>query len=52
MSYDKNELVLDLTPQGKALGFTIDGIGRELYSRLNGIDAAEFPDGTRGRFPR
>ena len=47
MAFDKNELILDLTPQGKALGFTINGIGRELYQRLNGIDAAEFPVGTR-----
>ena len=47
MAYDKNELILELTPQGKALGFSIDGIGRELYQRLNGIDAAEFPVGAR-----
>lgn len=47
LAYDKNELVLDLTPLGSALGFTIDGIGTELRQRLGGIDAAEFPVGIR-----
>jgi multidrug efflux pump subunit AcrB len=47
LPFDKAELVLELTPQGKQLGFSIDGIGRELYQRLNGIDAAEFPVGAR-----
>ena len=47
LAYDKNELVLDLTPLGTALGFTIDGIGTELRQRLGGIDAAEFPVGVR-----
>ena len=47
LSYDKDELVLELTPQGKALGVTIDGLGRVLRDRLNGIEAATFPDGTR-----
>ncbi len=47
MAYDKDELILDLTPQGQALGFTIDGLGRVLRARLNGIEAATFPDGIR-----
>lgn len=47
MAYDKDELILDLTPQGQALGFTIDGLGRVLRARLNGIEAATYPDGTR-----
>ncbi len=47
LPYDKEELVLELTPQGKALGFTIDEIGRELRNRLNGIEAASFPVGVR-----
>ncbi|MCP5071922.1 MAG: efflux RND transporter permease subunit [Rhodobacteraceae bacterium] len=47
LAYDKEELILELTAQGQALGFTIDGIGRELRSRLNGIEAASFPDGAR-----
>ncbi|GGL99452.1 acriflavin resistance protein [Pseudooceanicola nanhaiensis] len=47
LSYDKDELILELTPQGRALGFTIDTLGRELRNRLNGIEAATFPEGPR-----
>ncbi len=47
LAYDKEELILELTPQGQALGFTIDTIGRELRSRLNGIEAVSFPVGAR-----
>ncbi|MFD2172700.1 efflux RND transporter permease subunit [Rhodobacter lacus] len=47
LAYDKEELILDLTPQGAALGFDIDMLARELRARLNGIEAATFPDGTR-----
>ncbi len=47
LAYDKEELILELTPQGRALGFSIDGIGRELRNRLGGITAASFPVGVR-----
>lgn len=47
LAYDKQELVLDLTPQGAALGFDIDTLGRELRARLNGIEAAKYPVGRR-----
>jgi multidrug efflux pump subunit AcrB len=47
LAYDKEELVLDLTPQGQALGFTIDTLGQELRARLNGIKAATYPLGIR-----
>ncbi|SMY06815.1 efflux RND transporter permease subunit [Flavimaricola marinus] len=47
LSYDKDELILELTPQGEALGFTIDDLGRTLRQRLNGIEAASYPDGAR-----
>jgi len=47
LAYDKEELILDLTAQGQALGFTIDGLGRSLRARLNGIEAATYPDGPR-----
>ncbi|QHQ37178.1 efflux RND transporter permease subunit [Algicella marina] len=47
LAYDKTELVLELTPIGSTLGFTIDGIGRELRQRLAGIEAASFPVGVR-----
>lgn len=47
LAYDKEELVLSLTPRGEALGFGIDALGRELRDRLNGIEAATFPVGPR-----
>ena len=47
LSYDKEELILELTPQGQALGFTIDGLGAVLRNRLNGIEAATYPMGPR-----
>lgn len=47
LSYDKEELVLELTAQGEALGFTIEPLGRVLSNRLGGIEAATFPDGAR-----
>ncbi|MGC9420126.1 MAG: efflux RND transporter permease subunit, partial [Rhodovulum sp.] len=47
MAYDKEELILDLTPQGSALGFTMAELGRVLRHRLNGIEAATYPDGPR-----
>jgi len=47
LAYDKDELILELTPQGQALGFTIDELGRTLRSRLNGVEAASYPVGAR-----
>ncbi len=47
LAYDKEEFVLDLTAQGEALGFRIETLGRVLRDRLNGIEAATFPDGPR-----
>ncbi|MGB1234754.1 MAG: efflux RND transporter permease subunit, partial [Planktomarina sp.] len=47
LAYDKEELILELTPQGQALGLTIDALGQVLRSRLNGVEAASFPDGAR-----
>ena len=47
LPYDKQELLLQLTPQGHALGFTVDALSRDLRNRLSGIEAATFPDGLR-----
>ncbi len=47
LAYDKEELILELTPQGQALGLSIDGLGRVLRDRLGGIEAATYPDGAR-----
>lgn len=47
LAYDKEELILELTPNGQALGLTIDGLGRVLRNHLGGIEAATYPDGPR-----
>ncbi|WP_101068764.1 efflux RND transporter permease subunit [Roseovarius salinarum] len=47
LTYDKQELVLELTAKGRALGFTTDGLGRVVRHRLNGIEAATYPLGPR-----
>ncbi len=47
LSYDKEEMILTLTPQGQALGLTIEDLGAELRRRLAGIEAATYPDGSR-----
>jgi multidrug efflux pump subunit AcrB len=47
LAYDKEELILDLTSQGQALGVTIDQLGRVLRDQLNGIEAATYPEGPR-----
>ena len=47
LAYDKEELVLNLTPLGQSLGFAIDDLGRTLRDRLNGLEAATYPDGPR-----
>ncbi|MBZ0123619.1 MAG: efflux RND transporter permease subunit, partial [Roseovarius sp.] len=47
LAYDKEELILDLTPQGQALGFSIGDLGRVLRHRLTGIEAATYPAGPR-----
>ncbi|MEO0372041.1 MAG: efflux RND transporter permease subunit, partial [Pseudomonadota bacterium] len=47
LAYDKDELILSLTPQGQALGFNLDDLGRSVRHRLSGIEAATYPDGRR-----
>ena len=47
LAYDKEELILELTPQGQTLGFSTDALGRVLRNRLGGIEAATYPDGPR-----
>jgi len=47
LAYDKEELVLTLTPQGEALGFDTANLARSLRERLSGIEAASFPAGVR-----
>lgn len=47
LAYDKEELVLTLTPQGRALGFDTATLARTLREMLGGIEAATFPEGPR-----
>ncbi|MEM9715011.1 MAG: efflux RND transporter permease subunit [Pseudomonadota bacterium] len=47
LTFDQEEIILELTPAGEALGFTVDELNRELSARLSGIEAATFPDGQR-----
>ncbi len=47
LAWDKVEWVLELTARGEALGFSTDAVGRELFQRLNGVVAAQFPVGPR-----
>lgn len=47
LAYDKDELILNLTPMGQAMGLSIDSLGRVLRERLGGIEAATYPDGPR-----
>ncbi|WP_300036598.1 efflux RND transporter permease subunit [uncultured Roseobacter sp.] len=47
LAYDREELILDLTARGKALGFTSDALGQTLRNRLGGIEAASYPEGRR-----
>lgn len=47
LAFDKEELILNLTPQGQVLGMTIAELGRVLRNRLGGIEAATFPEGAR-----
>jgi multidrug efflux pump subunit AcrB len=47
LSWDKEELILTLTPRGEALGFTIGAVGQALRERLSGIEATTYPVGPR-----
>ena len=47
LAFDKEELILELTAHGEMLGFTIDELGRTLRNRLNGLEAASYPFGSR-----
>ncbi|MEP4196659.1 MAG: efflux RND transporter permease subunit [Aliishimia sp.] len=47
IAYDKEELILELTAQGQALGLTVSDLARVLRNRLAGIEAATFPVGAR-----
>ena len=43
--YGRQELLLELTPLGTALGFTTEGVGRQLRHAFEGAIAKRFPRG-------
>ena len=45
LPYGKQELLLELTPRGTALGFTTEDVGRQLRNAFDGIIAKRFPRG-------
>ncbi|MEM8582569.1 MAG: efflux RND transporter permease subunit, partial [Pseudomonadota bacterium] len=47
LAYDKEELLLELTPRGAQLGISVEDLARVLRNRLNGIEAATYPQGPR-----
>jgi len=47
LAYDKEELILALTPQGESLGLDTATLGRALRDGLGGIEAATYAEGPR-----
>ena len=45
LPYGKPELVMELTPRGSALGFTIEEVGRQLRNAFEGAVPRRFADG-------
>lgn len=57
LPYGKGETILELTPHGKALGFTTETVGRQMRDAFQGAIAKRFPRGdeevlVRVQFPR
>jgi multidrug efflux pump subunit AcrB len=47
LPYGKDEMRLELTAQGRALGFDLSQLNRVLRDRLGGVEALSFPAGSR-----
>ncbi|MGI9435875.1 MAG: efflux RND transporter permease subunit, partial [Geminicoccaceae bacterium] len=45
LPYGKEEILIELTPRGRALGFTTESVGRQLRNALEGRLAKRFPRG-------
>ncbi len=43
LPYGKEEVLIELTPRGRALGFTTESVGRQLRDALEGRIAKRFP---------
>lgn len=57
LPYGKIETILELTPRGRALGFTTESVGRQVRNTFEGAIAKRFADGdeevlVRVRFPQ
>ncbi|MFN0262396.1 efflux RND transporter permease subunit [Tepidamorphus sp. 3E244] len=45
LSYGKPEIVMELTPRGTALGFTLQSVGQQVRNSFDGAIARRFADG-------
>ncbi len=45
LPYGKQEVILELTPRGRALGFSTDSVGRQVRAAFQGAIAKRFPRG-------
>lgn len=45
LPYGREQLVLDISPTGQALGLTVDAVGRQLRSAFDGNTVQIFPEG-------
>ena len=45
LPYGKQEVILELTPRGRALGFSTDSVGRQVRAAFQGATAKRFPRG-------
>ena len=57
LPYGKQELILEMTPRGKALGFTVESAGTQVRHAFQGVIAQRFARGdeevaVKVRFPR
>jgi multidrug efflux pump subunit AcrB len=57
LPWGKNELVLEVTPRGRTLGFTTESVGRQVRNAFEGAIAKRFPRGdeevvVRVQYPR
>ncbi|MEM9684301.1 MAG: efflux RND transporter permease subunit, partial [Pseudomonadota bacterium] len=57
LKFGKEEVILELTPRGRALGFTTDSVGRQIRNTFEGAVARRFARGDeevkiRVRYPR
>ncbi len=45
LNYGAEERIIRLTPQGKALGFTVSSVGQQIRASLDGVVVKRFPRG-------